>query len=120
MPQLSVIVYPTRTIYQMLCGESWNIKTPITVTFTTAQLPSNLTLMARPVSYATFYSPPKVRGRDAAFPCAPAAVLPKADAFPCAPAAVLPKTDAFPCAPAAVLTKTGAFALWCCCHSAKD
>ena len=56
--QLSVTVYPTRTVYEMLCGESWNLKTPITITFMTPQIPANLTLMARPASYVTFFSPP--------------------------------------------------------------
>jgi hypothetical protein len=56
--QLSVVVYPTRTVYELMCGEAWALKTPFTVTFMTAQLPSNLTLMARPVSYVTFYSKP--------------------------------------------------------------
>jgi hypothetical protein len=56
--QLSVVVYPTRTVYELMCGESWALQTPMTVTFMTAQLPSNLTLMARPVSYITFYSKP--------------------------------------------------------------
>lgn len=49
--QKSVIVYPTRTIYVMVCGS-----TDITMTFFTASLPSNLTVMARPVSYLTVTS----------------------------------------------------------------
>jgi hypothetical protein len=56
--QLNVTVYPTRTVYEMLCGSSVNLKTPITMTFMTAALPSNLTIMSRPVTYLTFYSPP--------------------------------------------------------------
>ena len=55
--QLSVVVYPTRTVYQLECGESWSLKTPMTVTFMTPLLPSNLTIMARPATYVTFESP---------------------------------------------------------------
>ena len=48
--QLSVVVYPTRTVYKMLCDST----TAVTLTFMTPLLPSNLTIMARPASYLTF------------------------------------------------------------------
>eukprot|EP01052_Picozoa_sp_SAG31_P031589 SAG31_NODE_3363_length_4363_cov_1.997186_3_plen_711_part_00 len=54
--QLSVVVYPTRTVYQMLCGEPPR-QSVVTVTFMSPQLPSNLTIMARPASYLTFQAP---------------------------------------------------------------
>eukprot|EP01051_Picozoa_sp_SAG22_P003147 SAG22_NODE_150_length_17426_cov_8.082588_12_plen_787_part_00 len=55
--QLSVVIYPTRTVYQMLCGEGSAWRTPVTVTFMSPQLPSNVTIMARPASYVVFRSP---------------------------------------------------------------
>ncbi|MFT3788960.1 MAG: DUF4965 domain-containing protein [Tepidisphaeraceae bacterium] len=49
LPQTGVSVTPTRTIYDFQ-----NAKVHVTLTFTTADLPSNLDILTRPVTYETW------------------------------------------------------------------